>query len=157
MVNEMENKTTGSHYLAKWQLIESLHDISDLEIFNNVIYHISEAEALEAATAKQITDLQARKDRFKDRARQLRELVNVAFDKFNIHKLETPSGTCSKVTRRASKLIVADEGALLVDYPDLYTQQPSKLDKTALKKLLMEGAKIDGVELSDSTSIQIRK
>ncbi len=156
--------------LTKWKLIESLHDISELEIFtqdatesniptllNNVIYYISEAEALEEATAKQIADLQIRKDRFKDRANQLRELVKVVFDRFDIQKLETPSGTCNKVTRKASKLSITDEGDLIMNHSWLYTPQPSKLDKTALKKLLQEGTKIDGVELIDSTSIQIRK
>jgi hypothetical protein len=126
-------------------------------LLNSLLYYMNEAEGLEKAILEEITVLQERKARFKRRSERIRDFIKCAFERFGLTKLEAPLGTISKVTRKASKLIITDEGALITDFPELYIRQEPKLDKTALKKLLEDGEEIDGAELVDITTIMIRR
>lgn len=128
-----------------------------LDLVNNMIYAISEKDAITKSIQNEISDLQARKERFNNQSDYLRNCLKMIMDKLDVSKIEAPFGTVSKVHKKASRLEVYDEGLLLMSYPELYTKQEPKLDKVALKQLLQTGVEIEGVTLVDTETIQIRK
>lgn len=128
-----------------------------LDLINNLIFAISEKESITRSIANEIAEMQARKERFNNQSDYLRNTLKMVMDKCEITKIECPMGTVSKTIRKASRVNVIDEGTLLLEYPELYTRSEPKLDKRALKELLEEGIQIDGVELQDTETIQIRR
>lgn len=177
-----EIKPKFSYQSLQWQLIQAseyselIEDYSDQldclqdslnelmidktsipQIVNDILYYINEYEILEKTIASEINVMRDRKARFEKKADNLRATIKMVFDKFQLTKMECPSGTVSKVIKKASKLNINDEGALLMNYPHLYIKQEPKLDKTALKSILVSGENVDGAELLDTETIMIRR
>jgi len=128
-----------------------------LDLINNLIFAISEKEAISRSIANEIAEMQARKDRFNNQSDYLRNALKMVMDKCELTKIECPMGTVSKTIRKASRVNVVDEGTLLLEHPELYVKPEPKLDRRALKELLEQGVQIEGVELLDTETIQIRK
>ncbi len=127
------------------------------ELMNNIVYYINDAEALEASLDEQIKALSERRDRFKKRAENLREALKKAFNTFGLTKLECPLATISKVTKPSSKLVIEDEGELMMNNPELFVKAEPKINKPLLTEKLKAGENITGAKLIDSVTISIRK
>ena len=138
-------------------IISETHPAALPELMNNILYYIDENESLEESLDAQIRALTESRDRFKKQAENLRETMKHVFNKFSLTKLICPLGTVSRVTKTASKLVIEDESAILMQRPDLFTKQAPKLNKILLIDELKAGGDIEGAKLVDSTTIAVRK
>ncbi len=136
-------------------LSSSKSNIPDL--INTLLYYIAESDGLERSLDAEIDRLEARRNRFKTRSKNIRESINNVMGRFDIKKLECPFGTICQINRDNSKLVVTDEGMILSQHPEYFIRQKPKLDRAALRASLQEGTIVEGASLINTNSIMIRK
>lgn len=118
------------------------------EKFENVGLWIKNLEADIKMIGEEIDNLNARKTAKKNKAESLKSFLSFAL---NGEKFETPKLSVS--WRKSESVNIAEDATLPGEY--LVPVEP-RPDKTLLKKVLKDGAKIAGVELITKQNIQIK-
>lgn len=98
--------------------------------------------------------LAARRKVKEKRIERLREYMLQCMDATGTGRLETPRVALSK--RKSKRVEVTDETALRQCAPLVFKAQPDKIDKTLLRKIINEGASVDGAELVENVTLQIK-
>ena len=106
-------------------------------------------EALQAGLRKRLSDMKERLARLELREEKKRQAVLEAMSNMGLTKLEEPDFTLSLRAGTPSLVVVADK-----EIPDNYwIPQPKKLDRQSLLSALKRGARVEGVELSNSKPV----
>ena len=124
-----------------------------LETIERAIQAIGEDKAAITGLEEYMRDLQARRDRLKQRVEMVRTALLYALKQAGRNRIETPYGTAS-ITQSPVKVSIVEESEIPVDF---FRPGEPKLDKKALKKALEDGQSISGAELSaDGETITLR-
>lgn len=175
---------TSSHEVINWKLPDELHHFSMMiqaidaenEAFRNeklnqmlndstniphyvniLMGNLLNDETMELAIDDQIKQLQDRKKRFSNRIALIKSYLEMLMGRYDLKKFECPNGTVTKVVKYNSRLNIKDEGKLLMDNPEYFTKKDPELDRSRLKKDLIDGKEINAAELLDIEYIQIRR
>lgn len=123
-----------------------------MEMLDGVLRAAVQADSMAAAAEARATDLEARRDRYRNRAKVLRGAAFAAMDALGMRKRELPDLTASIAVGRPSVLIT-EESAI----PDQYIRVSRSPDKSALLQALKAGGDVPGVTLNNSLpSLQVR-
>ena len=110
----------------------------------------AESEAIKAEEKR----LNQRRSAKENNADRLKQYLSECLLRVGRQTLETPR---NKITFRKSKSVeIEDYKALRESYPEFVKPQEPKIDKTAVKKLLEEGADIPGCRIQVNQNIQIK-
>lgn len=122
------------------------------QMLYRVIRAAGEAEAFADAVAARIDDLTARKQRYTERARQLRGTAFAVMDVLGERNITQPDFTAT-IRAGSQRPVIADETAI----PDEYKKITVTVDKAAINAAIKDGVVIPGVELSNALpSLTIR-
>lgn len=134
-------------------LLEGAAETGDaMEVLHRVIRAALHAESMADAAEARIKDMQARRDRYRNRAQQLRGAAYAALDALELKRIELPEATCTIAAGRPSVLIT-DEAAL----PDEMFRVERKPDKTLIGQALRDNRDVPGAVLSNGLpTLQIR-
>lgn len=135
-------------------LMDTIEGETDLfEAVDIILDRIGEDQAMVVGTDKALSDLNARRDRFKKRIETNRALIEQAMMVAEIDKIERPSATLSLV-RRAAKVEITEEAAVPSRF---FKQAAPTLDKKAVGDALKAGETVPGATLNNqSPSLTIR-
>jgi flagellar biosynthesis chaperone FliJ len=128
-----------------------------LQYVNQLIGILMEDQAIEDAIAINITELQARRTRYKKRQERVKDFLKLIMTRYDLKRFDCPNGSVTNVIKQKSKVNVLDENKLLKENPQLFIFPNPVLNKVVLKEALLEGKEINGAELVDSDYIQIRR
>lgn len=127
-------------------LCDTLEGISDLpQMIERVLESMDDDEALAAALQIQIEQRVERMERFKDRARTKRDLIEDAMMRADLRRLEFPAATLT-LGKRPQTVLITDESLIP---PKFFTQPAPKLSKSDLKSALLDGEDVPGAGLSN--------
>ena len=115
------------------------------EFLTVVVHRMLEADAFAAAVGQHISDITARRDRFRQRQDAMRALAFKLMQAAEVRKLELIPATLS-IRAGQPRVIVTDEARL----PPNCVRIKREPDKVAIKELLGRGEQIAGAELSNS-------
>lgn len=116
-----------------------------MEAIDFAAMRLIEIEGYEAAIAKAVRDLNARKARFERQADNIRSAMLSAMTMAGLVKAERPMATVS-IAKTAPKAIVTNEA----DIPSKFWEpQPPKLDKAELLRALKDKENVPGATLSN--------
>lgn len=147
---------------AAKSLIESLRAVGDdddrlivdmiegetslFEAIDILLGRIVETKGLLTGTEAVIADLQTRRERFSDRMKSLRAIIEQALVKAEIDvAVERPIATLS-MSRRARKVEIATEADIPAEF---WAPGDPRLDKKALKEALEAGRTVPGAYLTN--------
>jgi hypothetical protein len=123
--------------------VEGLTDLH--EILSAVIRAALADQALASGLEGRIAEMQARRDRFQDRATKRRQIAKDVMVELDLKKLAAPDFTAS-IRPGMPALMVIDEAAV----PSIYWEpREPRLDRQGLANDLKQGAEITGVALSN--------
>lgn len=132
--------------------LESETDATELLV--RIIRVSLEAEALANAVDARMKDLAARKARFLRREEDARQVALDIMETLGLPKYPHAEFSVS-INKGKQSVVITDESKIP---RALMNRPPPVPDKTAIKKLLLDGHEIAGAELSNgSSSITIRK
>lgn len=136
-------------------LADTLEGISDLpRMIERVLESMDADEAMAAALAIQIEQRTERMERYKDRAKTKRGLVEDAMIRADIRRLEFPAVTVS-LGKRPRTLMIADESQIPAQY---WTPQDPRLSKSMVTDALVDGIDVPGAALSNgSVGMNVRR
>jgi hypothetical protein len=131
-------------------LADTVEGLTDLhEILATVIRAAVADQALASGLGSRIVEMEARRDRLRDRAAKRRQIAKDAMVELDLKKLAAPDFTAS-IRPGTPALMVIDEAAV----PSIYWQpREPRLNRQGLANDLKQGAEIAGVELSDPEPI----
>ena len=123
--------------------VEGLTDLH--EILTAIIRAALADQALASGLEGRIAEMQARRDRFQDRATKRRQIAKDVMVELDLKKLAAPDFTAS-IRPGMPALMVIDEAAV----PSIYWEpREPRLDRQGLANDLKQGAEITGVALSN--------
>jgi hypothetical protein len=123
--------------------VEGLTDLH--EILSAVIRAALADQALASGLEGRIAEMQARRDRFQDRATKRRQIAKDVMVELDLKKLAAPDFTAS-IRPGTPALMVIDEAAV----PSIYwLPREPRLNRQGLANDLKQGAEITGVALSN--------
>jgi hypothetical protein len=127
-------------------LADTVEGLTDLhEILSAVIRAALADQALASGLEGRIAEMQARRDRFQDRATKRRQIAKDVMVELDLKKLAAPDFTAS-IRPGMPALMVIDEAAV----PSIYWEpREPRLDRQGLANDLKQGAEITGVALSN--------
>lgn len=102
--------------------------------------------------AKEIKRLQERKKSNENAVKNLKENLKHAMEQTNKKAFRTAKNSFG-IQRNKPRTDIKDETKIPKEY---YNEQPMKLDKQRLLEDLQNGIEVDGVELTQDTSLRIR-
>jgi Siphovirus Gp157 len=131
-------------------LADTVEGLTDLhEILATVIRAAVADQALASGLGSRIVEMEARRDRLRDRAAKRRQIAKDAMVELDLKKLAAPDFTAS-IRPGTPALMVIDEAAV----PSIYWEpREPRLNRQGLANDLKQGAEIAGVELSDPEPI----
>ena len=131
-------------------LADTVEGLIDLhEILTAIIRAALADQALASGLGSRIVEMEARRDRLRDRAAKRRQIAKDAMVELDLKKLAAPDFTAS-IRPGTPALMVIDEAAV----PSIYWQpREPRLNRQGLANDLKQGAEIAGVELSDPEPI----
>ena len=115
------------------------------EFLTVVVHRMLEADAFAAAVGQHISDITARRDRFRQRQDAMRALAFKLMQAAEVRKLELIPATLS-IRAGQPRVIVTDEDAL----PENCVRIKREPDKHLIKSYLTAGQEVPGAELSNS-------
>jgi len=127
-------------------LADTVEGLTDLhEILTAIIRAALADQALASGLEGRIAEMQARRDRFQDRATKRRQIAKDVMVELDLKKLAAPDFTAS-IRPGMPALMVIDEAAV----PSIYWEpREPRLDRQGLANDLKQGAEITGVALSN--------
>ena len=127
-------------------LADTVEGLTDLhEILTAIIRAALADQALANGLEGRIAEMQARRDRFQDRATKRRQIAKDVMVELDLKKLAAPDFTAS-IRPGMPALMVIDEAAV----PSIYWEpREPRLDRQGLANDLKQGAEITGVALSN--------
>ncbi|MGB8304906.1 MAG: siphovirus Gp157 family protein, partial [Pseudolabrys sp.] len=127
-------------------LADTVEGLTDLhEILTAVIRAALADQALATGLDSRIAEMQARRDRFQDRATKRRQIAKDVMVELDLKKLAAPDFTAS-IRPGMPALMVIDEAAV----PSIYWEpREPRLNRHGLANDLKQGAEITGVALSN--------
>jgi Siphovirus Gp157 len=127
-------------------LADTVEGLTDLhEILTTVIRAALFDQALAHGLEGRIGEMEARRDRLRDRAAKRRQIAKDAMVELDLKKITAPDFTVS-IRPGMPSLLILDEGAV----PSIYWQPVApRLNRQGLLSELKEGADIKGVALSN--------
>ncbi|MGC2712075.1 MAG: siphovirus Gp157 family protein [Pseudolabrys sp.] len=127
-------------------LADTVEGLTDLhEILSAVIRAALADQALASGLEGRIAEMQARRDRFQDRATKRRQIAKDVMVELDLKKLAAPDFTAS-IRPGTPALMVIDEAAV----PSIYwLPREPRLNRQGLANDLKQGAEIAGVALSN--------
>ena len=127
-------------------LADTVEGLTDLhEILTAIIRAALADQALASGLEGRIAEMQARRDRFQDRATKRRQIAKDVMVELDLKKLAAPDFTAS-IRPGMPALMVIDEAAV----PSIYWEpREPRLDRQGLANDLKQGAEIAGVALSN--------
>lgn len=132
---------------AKADAIEGETDLHGA--ISAAIDRIAALDAMGAVLKAREAGFAARRHRFDEQKAKIKRAIVAAMEALDQRRLELPTATVyTSVGKRSA--IVTDENKLPAW---ALIPQPPKVDKAALSKALIEGAQIDGAELSNTSTI----
>jgi len=151
--HEIQAATALKESLAAYDDEDLLRDTiegeTDLhELIAKVFASIDEDAILLAGIAERMEGLKARKARIEKAVERKRAMIEQAMSIGEIRSLTLPSGTLILASKPRA-LVVENEADVPSDY---WKPQPPKLDKSALKAALKDGASVPGASLDNGGS-----
>ena len=127
-------------------LADTVEGLTDLhEILTAIIRAALADQALANGLEGRIAEMQARRDRFQDRATKRRQIAKDVMVELDLKKLAAPDFTAS-IRPGTPALMVIDEAAV----PSIYwLPREPRLNRQGLANDLKQGAEITGVALSN--------
>ena len=127
-------------------LADTVEGLTDLhEILTAIIRAALADQALANGLEGRIAEMQARRDRFQDRATKRRQIAKDVMVELDLKKLAAPDFTAS-IRPGTPALMVIDEAAV----PSIYwLPREPRLNRQGLANDLKQGAEITGVVLSN--------
>ncbi|MGA7208490.1 MAG: siphovirus Gp157 family protein [Pseudolabrys sp.] len=127
-------------------LADTVEGLTDLhEILTAIIRAALADQALASGLEGRIAEMQARRDRFQDRATKRRQIAKDVMVELDLKKLAAPDFTAS-IRPGTPALMVIDEAAV----PSIYwLPREPRLNRQGLANDLKQGAEITGVALSN--------
>ena len=127
-------------------LADTVEGLTDLhEILTAIIRAALADQALASGLEGRIAEMQARRDRFQDRATKRRQIAKDVMVELDLKKLAAPDFTAS-IRPGMPALMVIDEAAV----PSIYWEpREPRLNRQGLSNDLKQGAEITGVALSN--------
>ena len=127
-------------------LADTVEGLTDLhEILTAIIRAALADQALANGLEGRIAEMQARRDRFQDRATKRRQIAKDVMVELDLKKLAAPDFTAS-IRPGTPALMVIDEAAV----PSIYWEpREPRLNRQGLADDLKQGAEIAGVALSN--------
>ena len=127
-------------------LADTVEGLTDLhEILTAIIRAALADQALASGLEGRIGEMQARRDRFQDRATKRRQIAKDVMVELDLKKLAAPDFTAS-IRPGMPALMVIDEAAV----PSIYwLPREPRLNRQGLSNDLKQGAEITGVALSN--------
>ncbi|MGB9658341.1 MAG: siphovirus Gp157 family protein [Pseudolabrys sp.] len=127
-------------------LADTVEGLTDLhEILTAIIRAALADQALASGLEGRIAEMQARRDRFQDRATKRRQIAKDVMVELDLKKLAAPDFTAS-IRPGMPALMVIDEAAV----PSIYWEpREPRLNRQELANDLKQGAEITGVALSN--------
>ena len=127
-------------------LADTVEGLTDLhEILTAIIRAALADQALASGLEGRIAEMQARRNRFQDRATKRRQIAKDVMVELDLKKLAAPDFTAS-IRPGMPALMVIDEAAV----PSIYWEpREPRLDRQGLANDLKQGAEITGVALSN--------
>ncbi|MGB9384446.1 MAG: siphovirus Gp157 family protein [Pseudolabrys sp.] len=127
-------------------LADTVEGLTDLhEILTAIIRAALADQALASGLEGRIAEMQARRDRFQDRATKRRQIAKDVMVELDLKKLAAPDFTAS-IRPGMPALMVIDEAAV----PSIYWEpREPRLNRQGLANDLKQGAEITGVALSN--------
>jgi len=127
-------------------LADTVEGLTDLhEILTTVIRAALADQALAAGLEGRIGEMQARRDRLRDRATKRRQIAKDVMVELDLKKLSAPDFTAS-IRPGTPALMVIDEAAV----PSIYWEpREPRLNRQGLVTDLKQGAEVAGVALSN--------
>lgn len=131
-------------------------ETSLLEAIDAAVDEIDQCEAMQEAIKTRVKHLNARAERFENKAARLKLAIIAAMQAIELKKLQRPSATLS-LPKTRDRLVIVDESAIPSEWQK---EQPVefKLDKAGLLAALKEGAKIPGTDIGQTDqTVSIRR
>ena len=127
-------------------LADTVEGLTDLhEILTAIIRAALADQALASGLEGRIAEMQARRNRFQDRATKRRQIAKDVMVELDLKKLAAPDFTAS-IRPGTPALMVIDEAAV----PSIYWEpREPRLNRQVLANDLKQGAEIAGVALSN--------